>query len=131
MNKSNKAQNHPEQNQEMPINLLYGPQRVSSLNHLHVHTKFIIMCHHKRIVYCCWHFGWGTQVKACVLEKAFLDGFCLLPCDTMWSHPLHSIKVDTVCKDCDFKRQKARGAMTKLKVAMQELNETVSRLQNL
>jgi hypothetical protein len=89
----------------------------------------ISMCHHKRFVFNCGHFSWGAEVLACNRQSDFAEGKVLLPCETMWSHPLHSLKVGTLCKDCDLKRRKTAGVMTKLKSALRELNETVARCQ--
>jgi hypothetical protein len=96
-----------------------------------LYTNFIIMCHHKRFVFSCGHFSWGAQVKACELENIFLAGKWHVACETMWSHPLHSVRVHALCEDCELKRAKTAGTMTKLKLAMKELNETVGRLQKL
>lgn len=88
-----------------------------------------MMCNYRRNVFTCGHFGWGAQVRACPLEQAFIDGSWPVPCNTLWSHPLHSVKVGVLCKGCDLKRRRTTRALTKLKSAMQELHETVERLQ--
>jgi hypothetical protein len=42
---------------------------------------------------------------------------------------MHSLKVQKDCRDCDLRRRKMAGTMSKLKLAMKELNDTVTRLR--
>jgi hypothetical protein len=48
----------------------------------------------------------------------------------MNSHPLHSLAVQTTCKRCLKQQTKLDGTMSRLKLVMKELNESLSRLKN-
>lgn len=87
------------------------------------------MCYHKRIVYSCAHYGWGKEVRLCNLQKAFLDGSRDEECDTMFSHPLQSVKVASLCNVCAAKKGKTDTTMSSLRLRLKALSETVTRLQ--
>ena len=64
----------------------------------------------------------------CNLHKAFLDGTFSAACDTMRAHPIHSLKIQTVCQSCAKKRQKTLTALTKLKKELTEMKEKLARV---
>jgi hypothetical protein len=92
-------------------------------------NPFNTMCYHKRIVYLCAHSGWGKEVRACNLQKAFLDGSRNEECETMFSHPLQSIRVQSLCNVCAAKKGKTDRTMSSLRARLMALSETVTRLQ--
>jgi hypothetical protein len=47
----------------------------------------------------------------------------------MNSHPLHSVTVQIMCKKCEQKKAKLDGTMSKIKLLMKELNESLSKLK--
>ncbi len=47
----------------------------------------------------------------------------------MNSHPLHSITVQKICKNCEKKKAKLEGTMSRLKLMIKELTVSVSRLK--
>jgi hypothetical protein len=87
------------------------------------------MCFHKRIVFLCSHFGWADEIRACDTQKSFLNGSKKVECETMWSHPLHSIKAQKNCKVCAAKQEKTDATVSTLKERLRALSETVARLQ--
>jgi hypothetical protein len=50
-------------------------------------------------------------------------------CETMNSHPLHSLTVQSMCKKCERKKAKLEGTMSRMKLLMKELNESLSKLK--
>jgi hypothetical protein len=87
------------------------------------------MCYHKRIIYTCGHDGWGTEISACDHQRAFDEGSWPIACPDMFAHPLHSVKVQRMCKDCNWKAARTADKLTQVKMAMRELNETVRKLK--
>jgi hypothetical protein len=47
----------------------------------------------------------------------------------MNSHPLHSIAVQKMCKKCEKKNTKIAGTVSRLKLVIKELNESLDRLK--
>lgn len=47
----------------------------------------------------------------------------------MNSHPLHSLTVQRMCKKCERKKAKLERAMSRMKLLMKELNESLSKLK--
>jgi len=68
--------------------------------------------------------------KFFAIQKLYLAGEWSEPCDNMNSHPLHSLAVQTTCKRCLKQQTKLDGTMSRLKLVMKELNESLSRLKN-
>lgn len=87
------------------------------------------MCWHRRIIFSCNHYKWGTEVGPCTLQKLHSAGEWTEPCDTMNSHPLHSLTVQRMCKKCERKKAKLEGTMSRMKLLMEELNESLSKLK--
>lgn len=50
-------------------------------------------------------------------------------CEMMNSHPLHSLTVQTMCKNCDRKRSKLEGTISRTKLLVKELNESLTKLK--
>ena len=91
------------------------------------------MCYHKRQVYICGHFGWGPEVRPCAAQNAaqqdFREGKISKQCDIMFAHPAQSIKLQILCQNCENKKMKTEGTMSKVKLAMKQLNDSISRLK--
>ena len=47
----------------------------------------------------------------------------------MNSHPLHSLAVQLMCKRCERKKVKLEGTMSRMKLLMKELNDSLSKLK--
>jgi hypothetical protein len=107
-------------------NSISNKSRTCNFHHQQ-HTK--IMCWHQRIIYSCNHYTWGAEITPCALEKLYRAGEWSEPCETMNSHPLHSLTVQKLCKKCQRKRSKLEGTMSRLKALMKELNESLSKLK--
>jgi hypothetical protein len=87
------------------------------------------MCWHQRIVFSCNHYKWGPEVSPCAFQKLYMGGEWSEHCETMNSHPLHSLIVQSLCKKCERKKAKLEGAMSRMKLLMKELNESLSKLK--
>ncbi|PVH84228.1 hypothetical protein DL98DRAFT_351213, partial [Cadophora sp. DSE1049] len=87
------------------------------------------MCYHRRTVYSCRHNGWARRVRTCNLQKAFLDGSFSQECEIMNAHPLHSVKVETVCQACSKKQRKTAATLSKIRSELRTLNEKVAKAQ--
>lgn len=85
------------------------------------------MCYHKRMLFSCGHFSWGHEVRACSVEKAFRLGILTEACDTMFSHPMHSLKFAELCQDCAGKKTKQDGTVSTVKERLQELHQVVGK----
>jgi hypothetical protein len=87
------------------------------------------MCWHRRVIFSCNHFQWGAEVHSCVVQKLYISGEWTESCETMNSHPLHSLTVQTMCKKCERKTAKLEGTMSRTKLLMKDLNESLTRLK--
>ncbi|KAE9372241.1 hypothetical protein N431DRAFT_456979 [Stipitochalara longipes BDJ] len=87
------------------------------------------MCWHRRIIYSCNHYAWGAEITPCALEKLYRAGEWSETCDTMNSHPLHSLTTQKPCKKCERRKVKLEGTMSRLRLLMKQLNESVSKLK--
>ncbi|RDL38530.1 uncharacterized protein BP5553_02870 [Venustampulla echinocandica] len=85
------------------------------------------MCYHKRMVFSCGHFSWGHEVRACNVEVAFRLGILREECDTMFSHPMHSLKLPKLCQGCAGKKTKQDGTVSTVKERLQELHQVVGK----
>lgn len=99
--------------------------------YLYVYHSYI-MCFHKRIIYICGHVGWGAEIVACPQQRAFEEGVQQEECHDMISHPLHSLKVPIMCKEC-YQRTKRRTRtlwmLEHVKLNLKTLNETLQELK--
>ncbi|TGO78643.1 hypothetical protein BELL_0059g00130 [Botrytis elliptica] len=91
------------------------------------------MCIHKRMIFIqCGHTRWGTEVKACNQKLAFdTSPTTSIDCDTMYSHPIHTVKITEVCKSCEIKRSNTDRTAEKLKQALKDIRESVARMEKM
>ncbi|KAH9214433.1 hypothetical protein DL95DRAFT_279494, partial [Leptodontidium sp. 2 PMI_412] len=87
------------------------------------------MCYHKRNAYSCGHNGWGPAVSTCHLQMAYLDGTYSIECQTMNAHPLHSLKIQTICQACFVNQKKTSFALSTVKAGLLEMKERMARAQ--
>jgi len=102
-----------------------APQQISTIQ---LPNNFK-MCWHSRVVYSCAHYGWSAKRADCTLQKNFDSGSSLVSCHIMNSHPIHSIRVQIPCSDCQRKILNTRTTVTKAKDILVSLNSTIERLQ--
>lgn len=91
------------------------------------------MCFHNRFIYGCGHDGWGAEIVACRLQRAFRDGFWAISCPDMYAHPLHTLKLQVRCKKCvqnSIKAEKTADKLLQVKLAMTTLSDTVRKLKD-
>jgi hypothetical protein len=75
------------------------------------------MCFHKRLIHLeCGHSLWCQQVLAC----ADLD------CDTMLSHPFHTLKRSTLCESCLRKKLRTSAAAKELRQRIRRARLTIA-----
>ncbi|APA06141.1 predicted protein [Sclerotinia sclerotiorum 1980 UF-70] len=91
------------------------------------------MCIHKRMIFTeCGHSRWGKEVKACDQELAFrISPATSVSCDTIYAHPMHSIKIGQLCKACEIKRGNTDKTAEKLKQALKDIRESVGRMEKM
>ncbi|QSZ33834.1 hypothetical protein DSL72_005406 [Monilinia vaccinii-corymbosi] len=91
------------------------------------------MCIHKRIIFIqCGHAIWGNEVKACDQEIAFQTSpRTSVECETMSSHPIHTVKITRACKVCEKKRGHTARTAEKLKQALKIIRESVERMEQM
>ncbi|PMD26598.1 hypothetical protein NA56DRAFT_539922, partial [Hyaloscypha hepaticicola] len=87
------------------------------------------MCWHRRVIFSCNHFKWGGEVRPCAVQKLYIAGEWSESCETMNSHPLHSLTVQTMCKKCEQQRAKLEGTISRTRLLMKELNESLTKLK--
>ncbi|CCD53226.1 hypothetical protein BofuT4_P122450.1 [Botrytis cinerea T4] len=91
------------------------------------------MCIHRRMIFTqCGHTRWGSEVKVCNQKLAFdTSPTTSIDCDTMYSHPLHTIKLIKVCKSCQIKRSNTDKIAEKLRQALKDIRESVERMEKM
>ncbi|KAJ8070843.1 hypothetical protein OCU04_001206 [Sclerotinia nivalis] len=91
------------------------------------------MCIHKRMIFTqCGHSRWGKELKACDQELAFhISPNTSISCDTMYSHPMHTVKINQLCKVCVIKRDNTDRTAEKLKQALKDIRESVERMEKI
>ncbi|KAF7899251.1 uncharacterized protein EAF01_008464 [Botrytis porri] len=91
------------------------------------------MCIHKRMIFIqCGHTRWGSEVKACNQKLASdTSPTTSIDCDTMYSHPMHTVKITEVCKTCEIKRSNTDRTTEKLKKALKDIRESVTRMEKM
>ncbi|KAF7959830.1 hypothetical protein EAE96_001435 [Botrytis aclada] len=91
------------------------------------------MCIHKRMIFTqCGHSRWGSEVKGCNQKLAFdTSPTTSIDCDTMYSHPMHTVKIMKVCKSCDAKKSSTDRTAAKLKQALKDIRESVERMEKM
>lgn len=67
-------------------------------------------------------------MRACEVQKAFNEGLGG-ECDRMNSHPFCTYKVERFCGSCEVKRRRMERTMSKLKLAVKDMKESIKRLQ--
>ncbi|KAI9647309.1 hypothetical protein NHQ30_003694 [Ciborinia camelliae] len=89
------------------------------------------MCTAKRIISTqCGHAIWGKVVRVCEQQIAFQTSpTTSIECDTLFSHPIHSLKIDRLCKECENKRGLLTRTTEKCKQALKDIRESVERME--
>lgn len=90
------------------------------------------MCFHKRILYRCGHESWGAEIAKCNHQRAFEEASWPISCPDMFAHPFHTLKLQKQCIKCKQKIARATqvaDTLSRVKLAMAELNKTVQKLQ--
>ncbi|KAH8674502.1 hypothetical protein BGZ60DRAFT_429500 [Tricladium varicosporioides] len=76
------------------------------------------MCYHKRYIFSCTHYTWGSEVIACDSPE----------CNIMYSHPLSARKLQMLCRACEGKIQKTKSISLVLKEKISKLHADLDRL---
>ncbi len=88
------------------------------------------MCYHKRIIYTsCGHSGWAAEVRACEFHPKNKNRSSSTSCDTMYSHPFHTLRVEKFCGRCIINRENTSEKVLKVREWMKDLKSDVDRLR--
>lgn len=125
--------------QTFPFSLHHSPQLLPlqhipittqepKRNHRNI-TSHLNMWVYKRYIFSCKHYVLGDITRPCVLEMDYNDGLTNKTCDMRYANQLTSYNVEMMCSKCQKKRQATDSTMSKLKLTLQDLNQTLSRIK--